>query len=67
MTALKDTSVRIFLLSSSGTLLATWKPAVLDGTYGRLRAAVRGPDGSVYLTTSNGSDDKILKVTPSSS
>jgi glucose/arabinose dehydrogenase len=67
VTALKDSSVRILLLSSSGTLLATWKPAVLDGTYGRLRAAVRGPDGSVYLTTSNGSDDKILKVTPSSS
>jgi glucose/arabinose dehydrogenase len=24
---------------------------------------VRGPDGALYLTTSNGSDDKILRVT----
>lgn len=64
--ALKDQSVRFFKISSSGTLISTWKPAVLDHNpaYGRLRDAVLGPDGSLYLTTSNGTDDKILKVTP---
>lgn len=39
-------------------------PDVLDGSYGRLRTAVQGPDGNLYLTTSNGDDDAILKVTP---
>ena len=33
-------------------------------TYGRIRAAVQGPDGSLYLTTDNGSD-RIIRVTPS--
>ncbi|MFA6005706.1 MAG: PQQ-dependent sugar dehydrogenase [Patescibacteria group bacterium] len=42
----------------------------LQGTYGRLRAAVTGPDGYLYLTTSNRDgralprfgDDKIIRV-----
>ncbi len=34
------------------------------GTYGRLRTAQLGTDGSLYLTTSNGNADVILKVTP---
>lgn len=38
---------------------------VFDGQYGRLRAVTMGPDGSLYLSTDNGADDKILKVTPS--
>jgi glucose/arabinose dehydrogenase len=33
--------------------------------YGRLRTPVLGPDGSLYVTTSNGTDDKILRITPS--
>ena len=37
----------------------------LDGTYGRLRTPMMGPDGALYLTTSNGSGDRILKVVPS--
>lgn len=34
------------------------------GKYGRLRAVVEGPDGALYLTTSNGSGDRIIRVTP---
>jgi hypothetical protein len=38
---------------------------VLTG-FGRLRTPVLGPDGSLYLTTSNGGgNDRILVVTPS--
>jgi aldose sugar dehydrogenase len=46
--------------------------ALLEGTYGRLRAVVAGSDGALYVTTSNrdgrGSpapdDDRILRVRP---
>ena len=33
--------------------------------YGRIRTVQTGPDGALYFTTSNGEDDKIVKVTPS--
>ena len=38
-------------------------PAPLDGTFGRLRAVRLGPDGALYVSTSNGTDDKLLKLT----
>jgi hypothetical protein len=31
----------------------------------RKRAAVRGPGGTLYFTTSNGSNDRVVRVTPS--
>lgn len=62
---LKDSAVRLMTFSSTGTLIRTWKPPELT-TYGRLRACVQGPDGNLYVTTSNGGGaDKVLKVTPS--
>jgi glucose/arabinose dehydrogenase len=65
VTALKDQSLRIIPVTSKYDLGSSTRPAALDGTYGRLRAAVQGPDGALYLTTSNGSGtDKILRVTP---
>src|SRR2546425_362555 len=64
----------LFLAALAGTMLlrleqqpdGTYKTAgiLFNGTYGRLRAAVQGPDGSLYLTTDNGSD-RIIRVTPS--
>jgi glucose/arabinose dehydrogenase/Zn-dependent protease with chaperone function len=46
--------------------------ALLEGTHGRLRDVVVGPDGALYITTSNRdgrwlpglADDRILRVTP---
>lgn len=62
---LKDQSLRFLLFSSSGTFVRSFRGAALGGTYGRLRACVQGPDGKLYITTSNGgSSDKILRVTP---
>ena len=45
---------------------------LLEGDYGRLRTVVEGPDGDLYVLTSNqdgrGSpsdeDDRILRITP---
>jgi glucose/arabinose dehydrogenase len=45
---------------------------LLRGTHGRLRAVVEGPDGALYVTTSNrdgrgepgADDDRILRVVP---
>ena len=34
-------------------------------TFGRLRTPVQGSDGNLYVTTSNGSNDRILVITPS--
>lgn len=61
--SLKDSSLRLLRFNKAGTLRESWKPIALDRKYGRLRAAAQGPDGALYLTTSNGSNDKILRVT----
>ena len=31
----------------------------------RLRSAVQGPDGALYVATANGSGDRIFRLTPS--
>jgi glucose/arabinose dehydrogenase len=62
--ALKGAQVRIIVLDAAGTATAA-QSTVLTG-YGRLRTPVQGPDGDLYVTTSNGGGhDRILRVTPS--
>ena len=61
---LKDESLRIFRASPNGTKL-TLVATLFKGRFGRLRAAQMGPDGALYLTTSNGNpQDRILRVVP---
>lgn len=62
--ALKGSKLLLYRLTADGGLRDVSVPAELNQTYGRLRAAVRAPDGALYLTTSNGADDKLLRVTP---
>ena len=67
-------SGNLFLAALAGTMLMRLEQQtdgsfvtaglLYQGTYGRIRAAVQGPDGSLYLTTDNGSD-RIIRVTPS--
>jgi glucose/arabinose dehydrogenase len=64
VTALKGAKVLLLTLSEQGDVTSVSIPPEFDSTFGRLRAARTGPDGALYLTTTNGEDDKLLKVTP---
>ena len=56
--------LRILELNAPGTAVVS--EAVALTTFGRLRTPVQGPDGSLYVTTSNGGGtDQILRVSPS--
>ena len=64
VTTLKEGDLRHFRLGADGQS-AELMETLLDGAYGRLRAAVIGPDGALYLTTSNDSqDDVVIRVAP---
>jgi glucose/arabinose dehydrogenase/putative cell wall-binding protein len=58
---LKESDLRRFTPSASGTTL-TQSAIYFNGTWGRLRAVVRGPAGQLYLTTSNGSNDRVIRI-----
>ena len=63
---LKGRSLRVFEFSASGAFMSHVVAPGLDGAYGRLRTPMLGPDGALYVTTSNGaSTDRILRVTAS--
>lgn len=44
-------------------IVAVRTPTELDGTFGRLRGARLGPDGALYVTSDDGNDDVVLRVT----
>ena len=62
--ALRGQKLLIMTLGPDGNVAATMKPAALDGAYGRLRAVRLAPDGALLVSTSNGDDDKVLRVQP---
>ena len=64
VTALKGAKLLVLRLHEDGTLAEVSIPEETNGPYGRLRAARLGPDGALYVTTSNGDDDKLLRITP---
>ena len=35
---------------------------IFQGDYGRIRNLVQGPDGDIFMLTSNGNNDKILQI-----
>jgi len=60
---LKDADLRFYRISGNG-LVANQFALRFDNTYGGLRSVVLGPNGALYLTTSNGGGvDQILRVT----
>jgi len=58
---LKETDLRRFTLAGA---VATQREVLFDGTYGRMRTVRQAPDGSLYITTSNGSADQVIRITP---
>jgi glucose/arabinose dehydrogenase len=59
---LKEQDLRRFTVEE---MHATQRDILLDQKYGRLRAVTLAPDGSLLVTTSSGSGDRIVKITPS--
>ena len=53
--------LRAFFVDGGGGLTGQ---EVIFTTADRLRSPVLGPDGSLYVTTSNGTNDRILRFTP---
>ena len=60
---LKDSKLRLFEFTPEGDFVSQVVVSELDGAYGRLRTPMMGPDGALYVTTSNGSgQDRILRI-----
>ncbi|MGH3475478.1 MAG: PQQ-dependent sugar dehydrogenase [Pseudonocardiaceae bacterium] len=62
--ALAGSKLLLMRVDPAGTVTEVGQLPQLDGSYGRLRAVRSGPDGALYVTTSNGDDDKVLRVAP---
>jgi glucose/arabinose dehydrogenase len=58
---LKEQDLRRFAVNGTAVVQ---RETLYDQKYGRLRSIVQGPDGAIYVTTSNGSGDRIIRITP---
>ena len=60
---LKDSKLRLFEFTPDGAFVSQVIVSELDGAFGRLRTPMPGPDGALYVTTSNGGGaDRILRL-----
>ena len=60
--SLKESDLRRFTLDGGA---AVQRDVLLDRRYGRLSSPVLGPNGALYVTTSNGAGDRIVRLTAS--
>ena len=63
--ALRGAKLLLMRVAEDGAVTGVGRLPQLDGSYGRLRAVRSGPDGALYVTTSNGDNDKVLRIAPS--
>lgn len=61
---LKGQGVLALRLDDDGDLEDQFRVPELEGRYGRIRTVQQGTDGDLYVTTDNGGDDQVLRVTP---
>lgn len=62
--ALKGQKLLLLHLDAAAKVTGVTLPKEFDDKFGRLRGVRSGPDGALYVTTSNGDNDKLLRVTP---
>ncbi len=62
--ALKGSKLLLMRVDPDGTVIEVGQLPQLNGKHGRLRTVRLGDDGALYITTSNGDDDKVLRVAP---
>ena len=63
---LKESDIRRFSLNAAGTTM-TMGATLFNNAWGRLRAMVSGPGGQMYVTTSTGSNDRVIRIRPAAS
>ncbi|GEO96247.1 PQQ-dependent sugar dehydrogenase [Kocuria turfanensis] len=59
---LKNTGVGVYRVEGTG-ITGTTRMRELENDYGRLRSLTLDEDGALWVTTSNGDDDAVLRVT----
>ena len=60
---LKDRKLRLFEFTPDGALVSQVVVPELNGSFGRLRTPMLGPDGALYVSSSNGGGvDRILRI-----
>lgn len=62
--ALKGAKLLLMRVDGNGAVTEVGQLPELGGSYGRLRAVRPGDDGALYVTTSNGNDDRVLRIAP---
>jgi glucose/arabinose dehydrogenase len=60
---LKNTGVGVHLVDGT-RITGTTRMAELEDAHGRLRSLALDAEGALWVTTSNGDDDAVLRVTP---
>ena len=60
---LEDRKLRLFEFTPDGAFVSQVIVSELNGAFGRLRTPMMGPDGALYVSTSNGGGvDRILRI-----
>ena len=57
---LRDSRLRLFEFTPEGDFVGQVVVSELDRAYGRLRTPMMGPDGALYVTTSNGGGRDLI-------